>query len=191
MMMSSTTTLRLSIVALAAILAAGFAVAAVATAPSAYAQGAPPASSDSSGKKTLDVTIEPQWSDGGNAKFKVSFFNPGTTTLHQHQDYNVVILQNGNEIYNAAKALNQQVLHNVEGTVTIPYQFKDNGPYTVRATLFATNIPPIPITPENTDLSITVAPEFPLSILGAVAAVVMAGAIVVTRLKLAPRTSIF
>lgn len=178
-MMSSTTTLRLSI-ALAAILAAGFAV--VAAVPAAHAQNA---TAPAGGKKTLDVTIEPQWTDGGNAKFKVSFFNPGTTTPHQHQDYNVVILQNGNEVYNAAKALNQQVLHNVEGSVTVPYQFKDNGPYTVRATLFATNIPPIPITPENTDLTVSVTPEFPLSVLGAVAAVVMAGAVVVARLKVA------
>jgi hypothetical protein len=156
-------------IAVAAILIAGFAVTPV------HAQMA------SSGK-SLDVAIEPQWSDGGNAKFKVSFFNPGTTNLHQHQDYDVAILQNGNEVFRASKEVNQQVLHNVEGTVTVPYKFTQNGGYTVRVEVLGLGLPPVPIAPENHDFTITVTPEFPLGALGIVA-VVMAGTIAVARIK--------
>lgn len=167
------TTLYLSI-ALAALLIAG-----IAAIPAAHAQ-----TTASPGKKSLDVAVEPEWSDGGNAKFKISFFNPGTTTLHQHQDYDVAILQNGNEVFRASKATNQPVLHNVEGTLTVPYKFTQNGPYTVRVDLLGLGLPPVPIAPEHTDLSVSVTPEFPLSILGAVAAAVMAGTVVVARMKM-------
>ncbi|UVS70549.1 hypothetical protein [Nitrososphaera viennensis] len=171
-MMMSSTTLYLSI-ALAAILAAGFAVI-----PAAYAQTGAPA-----GGKSLDIAITPEWSDDGNAKLNVSFFNPGTTTLHQHQDYDVVIIQNGNEVFRASKQTNQPLLHNVEGTLSVPYKFPQNGQYTVRVELLGLGLPPVPITPEHTDLSISVTPEFPVGALGAVAAAVMTGAVVATRIK--------
>ncbi len=160
---------------------AAFLIAGIAVMPAAHAQAQP------SGKKSLDVAIDPEWSDGGNAKFKVSFYNPGTTTLHQHQDYDVAIIQNGNEVFRASKATNQPVLHNVEGTLTVPYKFTQNGPYTVEVDVLGLGLPPVPIAPEHTDLSISVTPEFPVSILGAVAAAVMAGAIVVARMKMFTR----
>lgn len=166
------TTLYLSIT-LAAILAAGFVV----VVPAAHAQTTP------SGK-SLDVAVEPAWSDGGNAKLKVSFYNLGTKTLHQHQDYDVVILQNGNEVFRASKQTGQPVLHNVEGTLTVPYKFPQNGPYTVRVELLGLGLPPVPIKAEQTDLPINVTPEFPVGALAAVAAAVMAGAIVVARVKM-------
>ncbi|AIF84889.1 hypothetical protein NTE_02851 [Candidatus Nitrososphaera evergladensis SR1] len=168
------TTLYLS-VALAAILAAGFAVI-----PAAHAQTGAPAAG---GKKSLDIAIQPEWSDGANAKLNVSFYNPGTTTLHQHQDYDVVVLQNGNEIFRASKQVNQPVLHNVEGKLSVPYKFPSNGQYTVRVELLGLGLPPVPITPEHTDLSINVVPEFPAGALAAVAAVTMGGAVVVARIK--------
>lgn len=166
---------KLYIIALAAILAAGpFAV-------PAYAQGMEETTSGG----TLDITLDPEWTTDAerNVKFHVGFLNPGTDQPHQHQDYDFVIIQDGNEVFRASEQTGQQVLHNVEGTLTIPYTFEQNGDYTVRVELLGLGLPPIPITPEQADFSIAVTPEFPSGALGAVAAV-MAGAIAAARIKL-------
>src|SRR5690242_19130073 len=63
---------------------------------------------------TLKIMLEPTWSDGGQAKFKVSFLDPKTGTVHQHQDYDVKILKGSTEVFSAAKQTGQSVLHNVE-----------------------------------------------------------------------------
>ena len=78
-------------------------------------------------KGTLDIRVEPTWSnDGGNANvsFKVSFLKPGTETIHQHQDYDFKILKDGTEVFSAAKQTGQVLIHNAEGTITVPYTFK-------------------------------------------------------------------
>ncbi len=167
---------KLYIVALAAVLAAGsFAV-------PVYAQGM-----EQTGG-TLDIMLEPAWSDnGGNegasAQLRVSFIDPATGQLHQHQDYDFVILQNGNEVFRASSVTGQQVIHNVPGTLTVPYTFEQNGDYVVRVELHGIGLPPIPIAPEYSDFPITVTPEFPAGALGAVAAV-MAGAIAAARIRM-------
>jgi hypothetical protein len=171
--MSNTTLYLTTVIALAAgaMLAAGLVVV------PAYAAG----EMKSSGK-SLDVAVEPQWSDGGNAKFKVSFFSPGTSTLHQHQDYDFVILQDGKEVFRASKQLNQPVLHNVEGTLTVPFKFDNSGAYTVRVEVLGLGLPPVPISPEVHNFGVSVTPEFPAGALGVIGAL-MAGAIAVARLK--------
>lgn len=174
-MMPATTLLYLAIAIAAIMAAAGFA-----SIPVVHAQAAGAAT----GNKTLDVTIEPEWADGGSVKFHVNFYEPGTKNLNQHNYYDFQILQNGNVVYSAAKQTNQQNIHNVGGTITVPYKFQQNGDYTARVTLYATNIPPVPINPENTDLSVKVTPEFPIGALGAVAAAMMAGAVVAARIKM-------
>jgi len=136
-------------------------------------------------KGTLDVRLEPTWSEGGQASFNVSFLNPGTGTLHQHQDYDFKILKGDQEVFSAANQTGQAVLHNVEGTLTVPYTFQENGDYTVQVNLAGTGIAPTIPTDEDATFSITVAPEFPASVLAAALAAFMTTAIVLAqRLKL-------
>src|SRR5215218_647261 len=91
----------------------------------------------STSKGTLDISLAPTWSDAGQATFTVSFLNPGTQTVHQHQDYDFRIMKNGQQVFSAAGQTGQSVLHNVEGTLTIPYTFQDNGDYTAQYSLLA------------------------------------------------------
>jgi hypothetical protein len=57
----------------------------------AYAQDGGMAQTTS--KDTLDIRLAPTWNEGGQATFSVSFLNPGTDTLHEHQDYDFRILK--------------------------------------------------------------------------------------------------
>jgi hypothetical protein len=137
-------------------------------------------------KDTLDIRLAPTWNEGGQAAFTVSFLDPGTDTLHEHQDYDFRILRDGQQVFSAASQTGQAVLHNVEGTLTIPYTFQQNGDYTIQVYLAGTGIPAIP-TDEEATFPITVVPEFPAGgILAAVIAASMTTAVVVLsqRLKL-------
>jgi hypothetical protein len=136
-------------------------------------------------KGTLDIRLAPAWSEGGQATFTVSFLNPGTDSLHEHQDYDFRILKDGQEVFSAANQTGQAVLHNVEGTLTVPYTFQENGDYTVQVYLAGTGIsPPIP-TDEETTFPITVVPEFPTAgILAAVLAASMTTSIVLARRRI-------
>jgi hypothetical protein len=128
----------------------------------------------STSKGTLDISLAPTWSDAGQATFTVSFLNPGTQTVHQHQDYDFRIMKNGQQVFSAAGQTGQSVLHNVEGTLTVPYTFQENGDYTVQVFLAGTGIPAIP-TDEEATFPITVAPEFPTG--GGILAIVLAGSL--------------
>jgi hypothetical protein len=135
---------------------------------------------------TLDVSLQPTWSDGGKASFNVAFFNPGTTTPHQHQDYDFKILKGDQVIFSAANQTGQSVLHNVEGTLTVPYTFQENGNFTVQVHLAGTGVGPTIPTDENATFSVNVVPEFPIGILGiALGAVMTTGVVIVKKLKLA------
>jgi hypothetical protein len=149
----------------------------------AYAQDGGMAQTTS--KDTLDIRIAPTWNEGGQATFTVSFLNPGTDTLHEHQDYDFRILKDGQQVFSAANQTGQAVLHNVEGTLTVPYTFQENGDYTIQVYLAGTGIPAIP-TDEEATFPITVVPEFPAGgILAAVIAASMTTAVVLSqRLKL-------
>ncbi len=136
-------------------------------------------------KGTLDISLAPTWNEGGQATFAVSFLDPGTETLHQHQDYDFRILRGGQQVFSAAGQTGQAVLHNVEGTLTIPYTFQENGDYTIQVYLAGTGIPAIP-TDEEATFPVTVVPEFPAGgILAAVLTASMVTAVVFSqRLKL-------
>jgi hypothetical protein len=153
------------------------------TATSAYAQDGGMMQTTSKG--TLDIRLAPTWNEGGQAAFTVSFLNPGTDTLHVHQDYDFRILQGGQQVFSAANQVGQAVLHNVEGTLTVPFTFQENGDYTVQVYLAGTGIPAIP-TDEEATFPITVVPEFPAGgILAAVLAASITTAIVLSqRLKI-------
>ena len=126
-------------------------------------------------KGTLDISLAPTWNEGGQATFAVSFLDPGTETLHQHQDYDFRILKDGQQVFSAANQTGQAVLHNVEGTSTIPYTFQENGDYTIQVYLAGTGISPTIPTDEEATFPITVTPEFPAG--GIVAAVLAASMI--------------
>ena len=159
----------------ALMLAAIFSITATATAPSAYAQDGGMVKTTSKG--TLDIRLEPAWSDGGQTTFNVSFLNPGTEAVHEHQDYDFRILKDGQQVFSAANQTRQAVLHNVEGTVTIPYTFQENGAYTIQVYLAGTGIAPTIPTDEEATFSVTVTPEFPAGVLPATLAVFMTTAI--------------
>jgi hypothetical protein len=149
----------------------------------AYAQDGGMAQTTS--KDTLDIRLAPTWNEGGQGTFSVSFLNPGTDTLHEHQDYDFRILKDGQQVFSAANQTGQAVLHNVEGTLTVPYTFQENGDYTIQVYLAGTGIPAIP-TDEEATFPITVVPEFPTGgILAAVIVASMTTAVVLSqRLKL-------
>jgi hypothetical protein len=111
----------------------------------------------------------------------VSFLNPGTGTLHEHQDYDFRILKDGQVVFSAARQTGQAVLHNVEGTLTVPYTFQENGDYTVQMHLAGTGISPTIPTDEEATFSVTVVPEFPAVGVLAAFAVLMTTSIVLTR----------
>src|SRR5919109_3920396 len=114
---------------------------------------------------SLDIRIEPRWSDGGKASFKVSFLRHGTNTLQEHVDYNFVIMKkDGQQIFSAAAPLGQPSVHTVEGIVTIPiptapYKFPNNGDYSIEVSVSGISF--TPINTETATFSVTVTPEFP------------------------------
>jgi hypothetical protein len=121
---------------------------------------------------SLDIKLEPITSTTGDVTFKVSFLNPGTTTGHQHQDYDFIIKQGDNEIFSAAKQTNQVVIHTAETTIMIPFKFQENGDYSVEVKVLGLGFPPTPITPESAVFQFTVTPEFPAGIAAVMATVV-------------------
>ena len=171
---------------IALLVGAVFSVTTTIAATAAYAQeGGMVKTTD---KGTLDIRLAPAWSDAGQATFTVSFLNPGTDTVHQHQDYDFRILKDdGQEVFSAARQTGQSVLHNVEGTLTVPYTFQENGDYTVQVFLAGTGIPAIP-TDEEATFPITVAPEFPVG--GGILAVVLAASLT-TAIVLSQRMKLF
>lgn len=143
----------------------------------AFAQGMNQTSSGGS----LDVLVEPEWSEGSNANLTVSFLQPGSQTVQEHIDYNVKIVDSsGNQVFSAAGQLNQPTLHTAEGVVTIPYTFQENGNYNI--TVEMTGILFIPMATETAEFSVNVTPEFPAGALSVIAAVT-AGTIAVARMK--------
>src|SRR5215216_860176 len=138
---------------IALLVGAVFSVTTTIAATAAYAQeGGMVKTTD---KGTLDIRLAPAWSDAGQATFTVSFLNPGTDTVHQHQDYDFRLLKD-------------------DGKLTVPYTFQENGDYAVQVFLAGTGIPAIP-TDEEATCPITVAPELPTG--GGILAIVLAGSL--------------
>ena len=139
-----------------------------------------------SNKGTLDIRLVPMWTEGGQATFTVSFLNPGTDTPHEHQDYDFRILKDGQAVFSAANQTGQAVLHNVEGTLTIPYTFQESGDYTVQVYLAGIGLPAIPSDEEAT-FPITVVPELPAA---GILAVTLSALMITTSIVLARRRRI-
>jgi hypothetical protein len=148
----------------------------------AFAEGMRKSSSGGS----VDVLVEPVWPEGDNqTQFNVSFLAPGTDNVEPHAWFDLKILDSdGKTVFSITQAVSQNVFHSAEGHVTVPVKL-ENGSYTIHVDVLGTPGSPqfIPITTETVDFNITVTPEFPVGMLGLVAAVV-SGTIVATRLKM-------
>jgi hypothetical protein len=159
---------------IALLLGAIFSVTTTPTITAAYAQDSGMMKTTSKG--SLDIRLAPAWSEGGQATFTVGFLNPGTDTVHEHQDYDFRILKDGQQVFSAAQQTGQAVLHNVEGTLTVPYTFQENGDYAIQVHLAGIGLPATP-TDEEATFPITVTPEFPAA--GSFLAAVMAASLTI------------
>ena len=132
-------------------------------------------------KGSLDIQLEPVESNSTSVRYNVSFLNPGTDTLHEHQDYDLKILKEGQVIFSAAQQTNQPLIHNVEGTISVPYSFAEPGEYEVEIQILGLGFGPTLVpTDENAVFPVRVVPEFPAGVVGMMAALV-GSTIVVTR----------
>ena len=133
-------------------------------------------------KGSLDIMLEQTWNASAEAKFKVTFLNPNTTQVHEHQDYDFRIRQGDNELFSAARQVNQPLIHNAEGTIFVPYKFEQQGDFTIELYLAGTGIGPTLIPTEESALfPVHVTPEFPAGMIGMVAALVVGTTIALTR----------
>ncbi len=106
---------------------------------------------------SLDVNISPSpevINTNDEVKFKINFFEPGTDKIQVHVDYDFQILNNGEEIFSAAKQISQPLLHTAEGSVTIPFTFSSSGDYSIKIPVLGINF--IPINPEYAKFEFTV-----------------------------------
>ncbi len=172
---SSNSSQRLHGIILALLLAA--AIFSTSMIAAAYAQTSGAMQQPTSGK-SVEVRIEPTWSDGGQAKFKVSFLKHGTDTVQNHIDYDFVIMKDGQKVFSAVPA-GQPLLHTAEGVVTIPYTFQGSGDYSIQVTVSGINF--VPISPETATFPIKVTPEFPTGVVGASMAALIGATIALSR----------
>lgn len=123
-------------------------------------------------KGSLDIWLEPIVSNSTSVQYNVRFLNPGTETLHEHQDYDLRILKEGQVIFSAAQQTGQSLIHNVEGTIFVPYNFEQAGEYEVEIQILGLGFGPTLIpTDENAVFPVRVVPEFPAGMVGLMAAV--------------------
>lgn len=88
-------------------------------------------------------------------KFKITFDKtPGS--VQPHVDYDFLIANNGKNVFSASSSTGQTgtPLHTAEGIVTIPYEFKTPGGYTLTVKVYGILFNPIK--PESADFPIKV-----------------------------------
>src|ERR1044072_1726744 len=107
----------------------------------AYAAGMTQLSSG----KSLSVVLDPQIGQDGSGNIKVSFMKPGSQTVQQHIDYDVIVKDgSGKEVFSASKLANQpSPLHTAEGVVTIPAKLPSSGGYKVTVEIYGILFNPI------------------------------------------------
>ena len=110
--------------------------------------------STSGGSLDVNITSSEVINTGKEVKFKINFLEPNTDKIQVHVDYDFQVLQNGKEIFSAAKQINQPLLHTAEGSVTIPFTFSSAGVYSIKVPVLGINF--IPINPEYTEFKFDV-----------------------------------
>jgi hypothetical protein len=107
---------------------------------------------------SLKVQIEPTpkvLKANTPTKFKITFDKtPGS--VQPHVDYDFLITNNGKNVFSASSSTGQTgtPLHTAEGIVTIPYEFKTPGVYTLTVKVYGILFNPIK--PESADFPIKV-----------------------------------
>jgi hypothetical protein len=110
--------------------------------------------STSGGSLDVNITSFEVINTDKEVKFKINFLEPNTDKIQVHVDYDFQVLQNGKEIFSAAKQINQPLLHTAEGSVTIPFTFSSPGVYSIKVPVFGINF--IPINPEYAEFKFDV-----------------------------------
>ena len=103
--------------------------------------------STTGGSLDINITSSPEViSTDKEVKFKINFLEPDTDKIQVHVDYDFQVFKNGEEVFSAAKQINQPLLHTAEGSVTIPFMFSSPGSYSIKIPVLGINF--IPINPE-------------------------------------------
>ena len=110
--------------------------------------------STTGGSLDVNITSPKVISKDKEVKFKINFFEPTTDKIQVHVDYDFQVLDNGKEIFSAAKQINQPLLHTAEGSVTIPFMFSSSGVYSIKIPVLGINF--IPINPEYAEFKFVV-----------------------------------
>ncbi|MDE2026718.1 MAG: multicopper oxidase domain-containing protein, partial [Patescibacteria group bacterium] len=80
----------------------------------------------SSGTLKVGLSTDPETLVAGQpSRLVISFLDSQTNTLEEHVDYKVIIMKGDEQVFGTS------FLHTAEGSVTIPYQFENVGPYNV------------------------------------------------------------
>lgn len=106
---------------------------------------------------SLDVKISPlpiPINSQDETKFKITFFEPNSSTVQVHVDYDLIISSDNQEIFSASKLTGQPLLHTAEGIVTIPYKFESPGLYNIKVPVLGINF--VPINPEFAEFEVQV-----------------------------------
>lgn len=110
--------------------------------------------STSGGSLDVNITSFEVINKDKEVKFKINFLEPNTDKIQVHVDYDFQVLQNGKEVFSAAKQINQPLLHTAEGSVTIPFTFSSPGVYSIKVPVLGINF--IPINPEYAEFKFDV-----------------------------------
>ena len=111
--------------------------------------------STTGGSLDVNITSSPEViSTDKEVKFKINFLEPGTDKIQVHVDYDFQVFKNGEEVFSAAKQINQPLLHTAEGSVTIPFMFSSSGSYSIKIPVLGINF--IPINPEYAEFKFVI-----------------------------------
>ena len=110
--------------------------------------------STTGGSLDVNITSPEVINTDKEVKFKINFIEPTTDKIQVHVDYDFQVLDNGKEIFSAAKQINQPLLHTAEGSVTIPFMFSSPGVYSIKIPILGINF--IPINPEYAEFKFVV-----------------------------------
>ncbi len=97
---------------------------------------------------SLDVSLQPSPSPivkGSQTNLKVSFDQKGSSTVQAHIDYDLTIMKDGKQVFQASALAGHpnQPLHTAEGVVTVPYTFQQQGGYLMNITVYGILFNPI------------------------------------------------
>lgn len=129
------------------------------TTSSTYAQTSGASMSKVTSGGSLNVILQPSpfpVVKSSQTNLKVSFDQKGSSTVQPHIDYDLTIMKDGKQVFQASALAGHpnQPLHTAEGVVTIPYTFQQQGGYLTNITVYGILFNPI--RPETAEFPISV-----------------------------------